>query len=113
MPSQYLYRDFDFRRHIIRCVRLPNFPTRTSNAYQPTGGFHQEGEPLEAGPHLTTHVIHLLRELREQQRTENRLVYFDIEDANLSNPGKEMRDFEDGAATDDTDDWEFKVGYLV
>jgi len=90
---QYLYQDFSFERHSIRYVRLPNFPTLTT-AYRSGGAFHGAGRPLTVLPSLTTHDRYRLRQLREQQATEKRLVYFDLADAELDNVGPDLAKFE-------------------
>ncbi len=109
---QYLYKDFTFGRQVLRCVRLLDYPTRTGGD-QPSGGFHNAGEAAEPSLQLSTHQINQLHELRNQQRLENRLVYFDIDDAHLPNPGQLMRDFEYGAVSEDTEAWAFTIGNVV
>lgn len=76
---QYLYKDFPFGRHTIMYVRLPNFPTHTT-AYRHGGAFHETGKLPAAAASLTTHDLYCLGQLRKQQATEKRLVYFDIAD---------------------------------
>jgi hypothetical protein len=108
----YLYKDFTVGRHVIRYVRLPDFPTKSA-AHSSLGGvFHKEGDLLETRPQLTTHWLILLQQLREEQR-ENRLVYFDIDDAQLDNPGQLLADFEAKTELDDPGTWELTSAKLL
>ena len=109
---QYLYKDFPFKRRTIRYVRLPNFPTHTT-AYRGGGGFHAAGKMPATAPFLTTHDLHRLRQLRDQQATEKRLVYFDIADAQLDNPGLELAKFEEWVGTEEATDWELTSNHLA
>lgn len=109
---QYLYKDFPFKRRIVRYVRLPHFPAR-STAYRSGGGFHGEGKMPATLPSLTTHDRYRLQQLREQQATEKRLVYFDIADAQLDNPGPELAKFEEWVGTEDAADWELTSSYFA
>jgi hypothetical protein len=109
---QYLYKDFPFGRHTIRYVRLPNFPTRTT-AYRYGGAFHKAGELPAASASLTTHDLYHLGQLREQQATEKRLVYFDIADAQLDNSEPDLAVFEAWVGTEDASEWELSSNRLA
>lgn len=109
---QYLYKDFSFKRRAVRYMRLTNFPTYTA-AYRSGGGFHGEGMIPAAAPFLTTHDLYRLRQLREQQATEKRLVYFNIAAAQLDNPGPELAEFEEWVGTEEAVDWELTSNYLA
>lgn len=107
----YLYKDFLFGQHNVRLVRLPGFPPNTI-AHLLGNAFHGEGELPTASSSLTTHDLYQLLQLREQQATEKRLVYFDIADVQLTNSGQTLEDFEAWIYTDDATDWELASGYL-
>jgi hypothetical protein len=109
---QYLYKDIPCNRRTVCYVRLPNFPTHTA-AYRSGGGFHGAGRLPAATPFLTTHDLYRLRQLREQQATEKRLVYFDIADAQLDNPGPELAEFEAWVKTEEVTDWELTSNHLA
>jgi hypothetical protein len=109
---EYLYRDFDFKNYRVRCVRMLNFPARISTTDHHQSGFVEAGEQPEAGSQLSMHQVDALKALREQMKAENCFVFFDVEDVRLKNRGKELSFFAEGASMDDTDNWEFKIGYL-
>ena len=109
---QYLYKDFSFGRHTIQYVRLPSFPTHTT-AYQHGGAFHAAGKLSAAAASFTTHDLYRLGQLREQQATEKRLVYFDIADAQLDNSGLDLAAFAAWVDTEETDEWELTGKHLA
>ena len=109
---QYLYKDFPFKRRTVRYVRLPNFPTHTA-AYRSGGGFHAEGKMPATSPFLTTHDLHRLRQLRDQQAIEKRLIYFDIADAQLDNPGLELAEFEEWVSSEEATEWALTSNHLA
>ncbi len=108
----YLYKDFPFGRHTIRYVRLPNFPTHTT-AYRPGGAFQEAGKLPTGSASLTTHDLYRLRQLREQQAAEKRLVYFDIADAQLDNAAPDLAEFEAWADGENTGEWEMASAYFA
>lgn len=106
---EYLYREFDFKKYRVRCVRMLNIPARiTSSEHR-----HSEaGLQLSSQAPLSAAQIDALKGLREHLKTQDCYVYFDIKDGRLKNLGKQLSFFAEGASLDATDDWEFKIGYL-
>lgn len=72
----YIYTDINWNRMPVRVIRIDGGKNSTGAQFFDT----DLPEPSES---LTTHDLYYLEKLRSQNETEKRLVYFDIDSAQV------------------------------